>query len=281
MSRREWRYLAWGIDVVVPFPVPELREHAGTGEPDLILRKGSPPRASLPSLLVLPSGARVALVGHEAFVDVDEATLLHPSLLRSILAVVLRGKGFAVLHAAALRFAGRTIVLAGPSGTGKTTLARAICDDGGALITDELCAIEWVGGTGIVLAATQTLAMRADGLDLAEFAVIRPDSSQRWRNGRVLVDVPAFAQASSMDALYLVQEGGVSGIDFTTLRGAELAQALLSARFQPDLFAHIGTAGELAMLGRIAAAGTTHRLCRAPGVGPRQVVDAIRAHLSA
>ncbi len=60
--------------------------------------------------------------------------------------------GKLALHASAVELAGRALVLAGPSGRGKSTLAAALCKHGAKLVADDAVAIDLVDGSAFVTA---------------------------------------------------------------------------------------------------------------------------------
>lgn len=288
MTPAQWRYRAWGIDLAVPFPVPDLAEIDASRGVDLEIRVGVPPPGLDAVRFTLPSGARVALVdGRLAWVESRRDPLgLHPSLLRSILTVVLRQRGRVVLHAAAVELGGRTFALAGPAGSGKTTLAAALCAVGGRLITDEVCAVAVDGPGAIVLPGTRLLALRPDALSLVDSrspsgSPGAPDSDERrpawWRNGRVLREVATVAEPLPLDRLYLLEWGREAGVSLARTSRGRLVESLLRARFQPTVGPPGEPTEELAALGRFGRLCPAFRLRRASTGRPADVVEALRA----
>src|SRR5262249_49065941 len=73
----------------------------------------------------------------------------------------LAGRGLQVLHAAAVAFAGRGVLLVGPGGAGKTTAALACALAGGDFLGDDLCAVE-AGGIPRVHSLFGTVKLNAD-----------------------------------------------------------------------------------------------------------------------
>lgn len=62
-----------------------------------------------------------------------------------VLAFVLSLRGHLVLHSAAVTSGGRVLAIAGPPGSGKTTLAALLCAGGASLYSDDLI---WLDGNG-------------------------------------------------------------------------------------------------------------------------------------
>jgi hypothetical protein len=73
--------------------------------------------------------------------------------------LVARAEPGWVLHAAAIDVGGRALVLCGPSGAGKTTLALALTARGHRLLTEE---VVWVDHTGLVRGLPRPIHVPAD-----------------------------------------------------------------------------------------------------------------------
>ena len=112
----------------------------------------SPPtRARIESVKVRPAEGGWRFV-YDTFVadvspdaDSAEVTCLHSpyavdSFLRALLALYLPQRQGVILHAAAVRDAGRGYLFAGRSGAGKSTVARLLCDLA-EVLSDELVAV--------------------------------------------------------------------------------------------------------------------------------------------
>lgn len=67
------------------------------------------------------------------------------SVLRIVHTLLLSTRGGFLLHAASVVRAGRAMLFVGPSGAGKTTMARLAPDDA-ILLTDEISYVRYVGG---------------------------------------------------------------------------------------------------------------------------------------
>lgn len=82
--------------------------------------------------------------GNEVIVDpapgVDES-LLRAILLGPIMAVLLRQRGLAVLHASAIVIDGQAVAFLGQSGRGKSTLAEVFYKRGYGVVTDDVMAV--------------------------------------------------------------------------------------------------------------------------------------------
>lgn len=89
-------------------------------------------------------GAFLVRDGNEIIGDpapgADES-LLRTIILGPILAVLLRQRGLAVLHASSIVFNNSAIAFLGGSGWGKSTLAKAFYDRGHGVVTDDVMAV--------------------------------------------------------------------------------------------------------------------------------------------
>lgn len=77
----------------------------------------------------------------QAAPGVDEVTL-RLFVLQQVIGVVLLQRGLFVLHASAAAIDGKAFAFAGESGQGKSTLAAALNERGGAILTDDVFAID-------------------------------------------------------------------------------------------------------------------------------------------
>ena len=99
-------------------------------------------------------------------------------ILGTAFGILLHQRGQIVLHASAVRVAGKAILFCGASGAGKSTIAAALAQRGYPLVTDDVCAITGIGGA--------TPMVHPDGrqLKLWAQAIDRLDLIKR-RGGRV------------------------------------------------------------------------------------------------
>jgi hypothetical protein len=163
-----WRHA--GLDFHAPFPIGV--QLGGDSGPDVVVEVGP-----TKSVQLSPAGEVVAelSVGDRRFYTVYRADggwvirfdetcefLVNPDGTRvlcepgpgcseGLLGVLMAGtvtsllltlRGFAVLHGSAVRWDTRTIVFAGYSGAGKTTMAALCCAAGAELVTDDVVALQ-------------------------------------------------------------------------------------------------------------------------------------------
>lgn len=118
--------------------IPPDRDENETHEPIWAI-KGADFALQLSGLMRL-----LVRAGHDVFVDpapgfdTDEAV---PFILSTGIATLLHQRGILALQAATVAWQGKAIGLCGATGTGKSTLAATLCQEGARLIGDDLAAI--------------------------------------------------------------------------------------------------------------------------------------------
>lgn len=115
---------------------------------------------SLPSV-----GAFAVLGGAEIVVDRDRAAtdeVLRHHLLGSALGLLLQQRGALVLHASAVEVQGRAVVLMGPAGRGKSTLAAHLHLHGCGFVADDVTVVDLSGATPRVCCGPPRLRLPPD-----------------------------------------------------------------------------------------------------------------------
>ena len=148
-----YRYLISGLHVQSDVELPSAIPHTFADEPDVRIAQAAlpPPEAVLaePEGTVfrfrVPDVARFLMRGgrellYEALPGYDPGLLpLH--LTGTCFATLLQQRGGVVLHASAVRVAGRAMLFCGESGAGKSTLAAMLADRGFPLLNDDVCSL--------------------------------------------------------------------------------------------------------------------------------------------
>lgn len=148
--------LAFGLRWLSDFPLPLFDQTGSGGLEDVRVERRPWPVAALgPGALggrFIVDGDRVRLMsGDEDAIDVVgtdriEVAQAEPGPLPrhffgSAVAALLAARGTTPLHASAVEFHGRAILVCGPAGAGKSSAAAAMIGLGGRLISDDLSAI--------------------------------------------------------------------------------------------------------------------------------------------
>lgn len=127
-------------------PVPAVD---ATNHPDGLSVSDAGTTVSIPSVarFQVSEGARIRIDPDPA---ADEATI-RLFLMGTAMGVVFCQRKMFPLHANAIVFDDRAVAFAGPSQSGKSTLAAAFLDRGHAILSDDICVIDQ-GGDGNLLA---------------------------------------------------------------------------------------------------------------------------------
>ncbi|AFZ00991.1 hypothetical protein [Calothrix sp. PCC 6303] len=155
-------YQAYNLRIVSELQMPELIE--SEGEPDVIVRFDHVDNASvmeddrgnffvgkMPEIadFCIKNGSEIII---DPFPGVDEG-LLRAMILGPVLCVLLRQRGFLVLHASAVNIRGKAIAFIGGPGWGKSTLATAFHTHGYDVLTDDVMPIKVGLGEPLVFPA--------------------------------------------------------------------------------------------------------------------------------
>lgn len=146
-----------------------------------------------------------------------------------VVAFLLNLAGECVLHASAVEIDGAAVAFAGPSGTGKSTLAALLCGDRARLITDDVLRLDVEQGVECVGGCPQLRLRPGATWTLDEFAV-RPPSSPTV-DGRLAVR-PASSGADNvpLSAVVLPRlSRQASAVELRSVRGAASVMQLAGA----------------------------------------------------
>jgi hypothetical protein len=91
-------------------------------------------------------------------------------LIGTVFGILLHQRGEIVLHASAVRVAGKAVLFCAPSGSGKSTLAAALAQRGLPLVADDLCAITLRDGVPMVQPDGRHLKLWAQAIDKLDLA---------------------------------------------------------------------------------------------------------------
>jgi hypothetical protein len=180
------RYQAFGLTVESEFALPAIETAAG-GAPDVRVFESDVPASLDGALDVLPRyqtapdrllldipGVARYLVQHGREIAVQIAPgasreSVLPFLTGSSFAAILQQRGDLVLHASSVRVGESAVAFAGPSGTGKSTLAAALARRGCDVLADDLTAVRWEQGIAVVRAGFRRLNLAHDSASMLGF----------------------------------------------------------------------------------------------------------------
>jgi hypothetical protein len=101
--------------------------------------------------------------------------LLSFIVCHEVIAAILRHQGYLVLHANAIRIGNKVIIIAGQSGSGKSTTTAGLLENGAQLVADDLTAIRFdASGNLVAVPGLPYLHLTHDVIDRLHFA-------DRWR----------------------------------------------------------------------------------------------------
>ena len=164
-------YQAYGLIIDSDWELPGFS--AATGSPDVVVREGELP----PSFASLHNGGdRIAgrFEGELRFVAEDGARVLFQPepgavsavvqsyLAHFVVSVLLRQRGYLVLHAAALVRGPCVILFAGDSGWGKSTTAEYFLRHGFQLLAEDAAVIDLAGPQPVVVPGPVQIKLRPE-----------------------------------------------------------------------------------------------------------------------
>jgi hypothetical protein len=162
-------------------------------------------------------GYRIAAPGHGRYVVSGDGTqirfALSPApgwrwqrlLFAQALPLAAALQGLELFHASAVAIGGQAVALVAASGTGKSSVAAHMVAGGAAFVTDDVLALEPVGGT--VLAHP---GPRLTGIDASELRPLESDGRGRLghvvgRSGKVYLSVPTIEHTTPLAAVYFLE----------------------------------------------------------------------------
>jgi hypothetical protein len=246
-------YTGYGLTIRAPFRCLGLAPALGGTVPELVVEEGhvpgelrspaigGPTWEAEPGRFLLRAGPRAG----RFLVERGQVTLernpaaedgaLATAFVTVVLAAALVQRGMLVLHANAAELDGRSVVVAGSSGAGKsTTLAallasgcRMLADDVAVVGVDERGRVEVLPGAGELRLSAASGAHL--GLELPE------DLLAPW--GRRKAVLPAGArlalEPTPLDRLYLLETSAEPELEVTALTGAQKLDGLLASLYGP------------------------------------------------
>lgn len=165
-------YAAFGLRIASEWPLDEL-DAAESGPCDVkISRRAIAPEEERLSedgqhivAYYFDQAVFLVLGGREIVVDVRKAVPdedIKARLLGEMMAGIMRQRGRLVLHASAVSDGSRAVAILGESGWGKSTLVEYLCQQGYALVTDDVMPVDFSGPTPLVVPSYAQIRLRPD-----------------------------------------------------------------------------------------------------------------------
>ncbi len=216
-------YRISGLSVASEIALPGLIDGAPGLAPQVTIRRGYVPRelpnavargptwqiASRQFLLRVPDIARFLLVdGNEIVVETETPAReadVPVFILGTVFGILLHQREQIVLHASAVRVAGKAVLFAGPSGAGKSTLAAALAQRGYPLVTDDVCTLT-IDGTPLVHPDGRQLKLWAQAIDRLDLAQQRGERVRDCLEKYYVDPADAFTEPLPLAAVYALRE---------------------------------------------------------------------------
>jgi hypothetical protein len=259
-------YLISGLHVSSELELPSaIPEDAHSRPIDVSIRRSAVPMtldgatASGPTwemageffLLRVPRLARFGITaGRDIAVEIEPGVTERDAaafVLGAAFGILLHQRGALVLHGAAVAKDGRAVAVCGPSGAGKSTLAAALCRDGCALVTDDICVVGLdASRRPMVLPDGRQLKLWKQSIDRLNLAQLRGEAVRETLEKYYIDPTDARGQPSPLAAIYVLRELRPplkAGIERLALPDA--MRALDYEAYRPRLRAKIGQKPEM------------------------------------
>jgi len=241
--------------------VISLPGYADTGkEPDVMIRYGTVPDA-LPCATMIRActqtrpGQFLLKLDHIAkyLVENGNCITIDPApdvtdddvrlfLMGSAWSALLLQRGLLPLHGSAIRVKDSAIVLAGPTGNGKSTLAAALMEQGFSIIADELCGlVVQEGHQPMLMPGFPQILLWEDtlekmGKDIRKLSPVRPGMKKfilPLGNANTREPLP-------LDQVYILVANNIAFPDIIPLRGVNKIHALMDCTYRAHHVAGLG-----------------------------------------
>lgn len=187
-------------------------------------------------------------------------------------------RGLEILHASGVVVDGRALLIAGPPGSGKSSLAAALLRAGGELLSDDAVALQLSDGVLVAHPGSVVLQLRAaederlssEGRAALGRAAQSPIGKQRYVSEQVPEPV-------ALGALFLLERSAQEPAmeQLTAVNPFEL----IASTFNLSVRTPARLQRQLDVVSALASSGMTHRLRVQPNVDATQLATLIQAHL--
>jgi hypothetical protein len=187
---------------------------------------------------------------------------LPASFFSTVTALTLAWRGFLPLHATAIELSGKAILIAGPAGAGKSTLAAELIQAGARLVSDDLTVLGGASSGTAPMAFRGRQAMRLHPESVSVLETLRSEEVADDPRGKLRVWPQARTKADALPVAGLILLGDNSG----PLPPLELVPILSQLLFRPIWMANLPNyASSRAALLQLARSVPACRLRRIDG----------------
>jgi hypothetical protein len=197
-------------------------------------------------------------------------------VLAQVLPIAAAAQGIEVLHASAVSFGDAAVAITAEAGTGKTSLAAHLLDQGANLLADDVLALQLDEsgaiahpGAGLVnVDPTQRASLGSRAADLL--------AKTAGEGDKLYVVADVVERPKRLAAVYFLQRSA----DYRSLQitREDDARTLLGTSFLPYLQTTSYLIRHLDVCSRIAEAGACFQIQAPAAVAPAELARAVRAH---
>jgi hypothetical protein len=155
-------------------------------------------------------------------------------LMGSAMGALLHQRNILALHAGAIVVNGESVIISGPSGIGKSTLAAGFHKRGYPFLSDDVCAITIINGKPAVIPGFPRLKLWDDVLKK-----LNTDKDQlksvRWTQGleKYFLSVePGRDKPVPLKSVFILESSNTNNMEIKTLRGAEKIDPLINNTYR-------------------------------------------------
>jgi hypothetical protein len=194
------------VDVMLTVgSIPDRLRHPVVETPFLQIDEDGTCRLDIPTVGVfLVRGGWDVIVAPR--VDTDSIEIRN-FILGPVLGLLAHQRGLVPLQAAAVCIDGIAVAFAGPSRSGKSTVAAALARRGHAVLSDDICVVDIIRGVPVVLPSSSHVRLWQDACAALNLGLEAAPESLRVGQGRYFVSVsgvPMLDHGVPLSALYIL-----------------------------------------------------------------------------
>jgi hypothetical protein len=249
---RTYQIFGLTIESAIPLPASSINVTPSNALPDVDIAYGE-----VPDQLINPrvKGVRYQAAPGEFLLRVDSVARYYVSngsriliapepgaqeerilifLMGSAMGALLHQRNILVLHAGAIEANGRSVLFAGQSGVGKSTLAAGFHKRGYPFLADDVCAVAMVDGKPSIVPGFPRLKLWADTLEK-----LGKDKDQfknvRWTQGldKYFMPVESLHKTPiAVHSIFILGTTNTDKIEITALKGGEKIDPIINNTYR-------------------------------------------------